>query len=140
MTTKTRIKCKDGTHAVTFHADGTVTSTGCHDVTAESERIASVVKLGKGIAQPTCAGLAALVHFGIASIFSQPGVKNGDELSFGGWRSIYQRFESLKVVEATVKRERRAARRRRRDAAAARAAQLPEAPPEVRNAVDEAVG
>lgn len=140
MTTKTRIKCKDGaTHTVTFHPDGTVTSTGCCDVTAEAARIATIVKLGKGVAMPTCAGLAALVLYGIASIFSRPGVKNGDELSLGGWDPIYQRFESLKIVEATVTREKAAARKRRKAAAAAAAAQLPEAPPEVTNAVDNLI-
>lgn len=138
MTQKTRIKCKDGaTHAVTFHDDGRVTSTGCSDLMVEAERIATIVKLGKGIARPNCAGLVALVKYGIASIFSQPGVQNGDELDLGGWRHIYQRFESLKVVEATVKRERRAARRRRRAAAAAAGDRIPEASPEVMDTVDD---
>lgn len=136
--TTTCIRCDGGDyHTVAFHTDGTVTSIGCGDVTVEAERIASVVKLGKGLATPTCAGVAALVLYGIASIFDQPGVKNGDELDLGGWRNIYQRFESLKVVEATVKRERRAARRRRRASAVAAGDRISEASSEVMNTVDD---
>lgn len=117
---KTRIKCQHGgTHTITFHDDGTVTSTGCGDVTAEAKRLSAMVMLGgsASASAPTCAGLAALVNHGVRLIFSKTGVKNGDELPLGGWRDMYQRFESLKVVEATIKRERRAARKRRKAAA-----------------------
>jgi hypothetical protein len=112
-------------HLLTFHDDGTVTSSGCEDVTAEAKRISTLIRLGSTYSVHNCAALAALVLYGIPSIFNHPGTKNGDELPFAGWRSLYQRFESLKIVEETVKRERRASRKRRREAAARAAAQLP---------------
>lgn len=110
----TRFKCTGGeSHTITFHDDGRVVSSGCGDVTSESKRVAGMIALGASTFVPTCAGLASLVQYGIASIFSQAGAKNGDELPLEGWRSIYMRFESLKMVEETIKRERRAARIRR---------------------------
>jgi hypothetical protein len=113
---KTRIKCQHGDayHAITFHDDGRVESSGCGDVTAEAEQIGSLVILGGSIAMPTCAGLAAFVRHGIRALFSKPDVKPGDELLLLGWRDLYQRFESLNVVEAAIAKERKAARQRRK--------------------------
>lgn len=111
----TRILCKkEGKyHTVTFHADGTITSSGCGDVTSDAKRITAAISLGKAIMEDSCAGLTALAAHGISSLFRQPDL--GEYIQWGAWRGLYQRFEENKLVVAAVKRERRAARKRAKE-------------------------
>lgn len=107
---KTRIKCStDGTfHTVEFHKDGNVTSSGCPDLKTEAERLASMLRLGKAPAKPdTCVALAALVLHGCEIILRRPADDDGVIRDLSGWRDIYVRFETNKVVEATMKRVRK---------------------------------
>jgi len=112
-----RILCKahNKRHCVTFHADGTAFS-ACGDITSAAKRIAGTISLGKPLMEDNCSGLAALVLHGIPTVFQQPPL--GEYVQWGAWKSLYTRFESNKLVEATVKREQRAMRKRDRDRAA----------------------
>lgn len=130
MTHRTRILCRAQLpggkyHHLTFHNDGTVTSSGCGgvngDITPEVRRLATLASLGKKVNANSCVGLAALVLYGIPALFASPG-EDGEDITLGAWRDLYQRFESNKVVQATIKRERRKSRHARKKVAQEHAA------------------
>lgn len=112
----TRVKCSDGLfHRVDFHPDGTVLSNGCGDVTQEAARIAGLLRLAKAPSEvSTCACLAALVLHGCEIILRrEPNEDN--EVPITGWREIYIRFETNKLVEQTMNRWRRKLRKERKE-------------------------
>lgn len=95
-------------HTVTFHPDGTVTSSGCDDVALRAKRLASVARLRrKPIPSGGCVALVALVQHGIPQLLSQ---NTFDSLvDLGAWKDVYIRYETNKVVQAAaddVKRKR----------------------------------
>lgn len=119
-TDTTRIKCSCGEgkfHKVTFE-NGRVISSGCGDVTEESKTISTMMRLGAWRGDPgSCAALGALVLDGCEMILRRPANEDG-EVSIAGWRDIYIRFETVGVVERTMKRARARLRREARKAAA----------------------
>lgn len=131
---QTRIKCStDGQfYRVEFYPDGHVTRTRCgteepEDITPEVQRIAGLLRLGKAPADSgTCAALGALVLHGCEIIRNRPADDDGFIRDLSGWRDIYVRFETNKIVEATMKSLRQKALREARAAA-----KLAAPPPEV---------
>lgn len=114
-TKKTRILCRQSHtfHTVTFHADGSVTSSGCENVERRAAVLNASARLGGTFPAdvPDCVGLVGLVRHGIPHLLNT--LPNGDGyIDQGAWRDLYTRFCNIKLVEATM-----AETRRKRDGA-----------------------
>lgn len=112
---QTRIKCScqgGSFHTVTFHSNGQVVSSWCDNVTDDARRLAAVIRMGKTPSEySTCTALAALVLYGCEILLRRPGDEDNVVRNLSGWRDIYIRFETNKVVESTMKRTRARLRR-----------------------------
>lgn len=114
-----RIKCStDGQfHKVEFHPDGRVTQIRCgtkdtKDITQDVERTAGLLRLGKAPAAcDTCAAFGALVLHGCEVILRRPADDEGIVRDLSGWRDIYVRFESSRLVVDTMNATRKRLRK-----------------------------
>jgi hypothetical protein len=91
-------------HTITFHDDGSVTSTGCDDIETQALRYSAMARLTKRqVTNSGCAAFVALIKHGIPIFLNQ----SGDTPDLGAWKSVYVRYETNKLVVAVMDETRR---------------------------------
>jgi len=103
---QTTVTCAESheSHTITFHDDGSVTSTGCEDIETQALRYAAMARLSKRqVTTSGCAALVALVQHGIPTFLNQP----GPTPDLGAWKNVYVRYETNKLVAAAMDETRR---------------------------------
>jgi len=107
---KTTILCAESheRHTVEFHEDGTATSSGCDEVEVRALRYSAMARLSKRqVTSSGCAGLVALVKYGIPHFLNHAPTKADGSLDLGAWRNTYTRYETNKLVTAAMDETRR---------------------------------